>query len=56
MKDHPGHVVEVLEKNYGRHHPDHMQGADNAIGSKKRFSVVETVVSLESVREKRQKA
>jgi integrase len=51
-----GMSVEVLEKNYGHHHPDHMQGAANAIGSKQRFSVVETVVSLESAREKRQKA
>jgi len=48
-----GMSVEVLEKNY---HPDHMQGAANAIGSKKRFSVVETVVSLETARERRQKA
>ncbi len=51
-----GMSVDVLEKNYGHHHPDHMQGAANAIGSKSRFSVVETVVDLESARERRQKA
>jgi len=51
-----GMSVEALEKNYGRHHPGHMQDAANAIGSKKRFSVVETAVSLESARERRQKA
>jgi integrase len=52
----PGMSVEVLEKNYGHHHPDHMQGAASAIGSKQRFSMVETVVGLESARERRQKA
>lgn len=52
-----GMSVEVLQENYGHHHPDFMHGAANAIGSKKRHvSVVETVVSLESAREKRQKA
>jgi hypothetical protein len=45
--------VEALEENYDHHHPDYMQGAASAIGSKKRHF---SVVSLESAREKRQKA
>jgi len=52
-----GMSVEVLQDNYGHHHPDFMHGAANAITSKSRqVSVVETVVDLESAREKRQKA
>jgi len=49
--------VEVLQENYGHHHPDYMQGAANAITAKRRpVPVVEKVVSLESARERRQKA
>jgi hypothetical protein len=49
--------VEVLQENYGHHHPDYMQGVTSAIPAKARpVPVVETVVSLESVRQKRQKA
>ncbi|MGC1562842.1 MAG: site-specific integrase, partial [Bradyrhizobium sp.] len=52
-----GMSVEVLQENYGHHHPDFMHGAAKAITSKSRqVSVVETVVVLESAREKRQKA
>jgi integrase len=52
-----GMSVEVLQENYGHHHPDFMHGAAKAITSKSRqVSVVETVVDLESAREKRQKA
>lgn len=52
-----GMSVEVLQDNYGHHHPDFMHGAANAITSKSRqVSVVETVVDLESAREKRRKA
>ena len=52
-----GMSVEVLQEHYGHHHPDYMQGAATAITAKTRHvSVVETVVSLESAREKRQKA
>lgn len=52
-----GMSVEVLQEHYGHHHPDYMQGAANPITTKTRHvSVVETVVSLESARERRQKA
>ncbi|MBK3664901.1 site-specific integrase [Bradyrhizobium diazoefficiens] len=52
-----GMSVEVLQENYGHHHPDYMQGAATAITAKARtIPVVETVVSLESIRERRQKA
>lgn len=52
-----GMSVEVLQENYGHHHPDYMQGAATAITAKTRHvSVVETVVSLERERERRQKA
>jgi hypothetical protein len=52
-----GMPVEVLQENYGHHHPDYMQGAASTITAKTRTnSVVDTVVSLESVRERRQKA
>jgi integrase len=51
-----GMSAEVLLATYGHHHPDFLHGAANAITSKHRVSVVETVVDLESVREKRQKA
>jgi len=52
-----GVSVEVLQENYWHHHPDYMQGAANAITAKRRpVPVVETVVSLESARERRQKA
>jgi hypothetical protein len=46
---------EVLMGTYGHHHPDFLQGAANAITSKHRVSVVESVVDLESARGKRQK-
>jgi integrase len=52
----PGMSAEVLLATYGHHHPDFLHGAANAITSKHRVSVVETVVDLESAREKRQKA
>jgi hypothetical protein len=46
---------EALQDNYGHHHL--MDGAANAITSKPpQVLVVETVVELESTREKRQKA
>jgi len=48
--------AEVLLSTYGHHHPDFLHGAANAITSKHRVSVVETVVGLEDAREKRQKA
>ena len=48
--------AEVLLSTYGHHHPDFLHGAANAITSKHRVSVVETVVGLEDTREKRQKA
>jgi hypothetical protein len=49
--------VEALQDNYGTTTPDFMHGAANAITSKPpQVSVVETVVDLESAREKRQKA
>jgi integrase len=52
-----GMSVEILQENYGHHHPDFMHGAAKAITSKPRqVSVVETVVDLESTWEKRQKA
>ena len=51
-----GMSAEVLWGTYGHHHPDFLHGAANAIVSKHRVSVVETVVDLESARERRQKA
>ena len=51
-----GMSAEVLLGTYGHHHPDFLHGAANAIASKHRVSVVETVVDLESARERRQKA
>jgi integrase len=51
-----GMSAEVLLGTYGHHHPDFLHGAANAITSKHRVSVVESVVELENVREKRQKA
>jgi integrase len=51
-----GMSAEVLLSTYGHHHPDFLHGAANAITSKHRVSVVESVVDLEDVRERRQKA
>jgi integrase len=51
-----GMSAEVLLGTYGHHHPDFLHGAANAITSKHRVSVVESVVDLDSVRERRQKA
>lgn len=51
-----GMSAEVLLAVYGHHHPDFLHGAANAITSKGRVSVAETVVDLEKAREKRQKA
>ena len=51
-----GMSAEVLLGTYGHHHPDFLHGAANAITSKHRVSVVESVVGLEDAREKRQKA
>jgi hypothetical protein len=51
-----GMSAEVLLGTYGHHHPDILHGAANAIASKHRVSVVETMVDLESARERRQKA
>jgi integrase len=51
-----GMPPEVLLGTYGHHHPDFLHGAANAITTKHRVSVVESVVDLEDVREKRQKA
>src|SRR6266571_3037315 len=51
-----GISAEVLLNTYGHHHPDFLHVAANAITSKHRVSVVESVVELESARERRQKA
>ena len=51
-----GMPAEVLLGTYGHHHPDFPHVAANAIASRHRVSVVETVVDLESARERRQKA
>lgn len=51
-----GMSAEVLLGTHGHHHPDFLHGAANAITSKHRVSVVESVVDLEDAREKRQKA
>jgi hypothetical protein len=51
-----GMPAEVLLGTHGHHHPDFLHGAANAIASRHRVSVVETVVDLESARERRQKA
>jgi hypothetical protein len=46
----------VLLGTYGHPHPDFLHDAANAITGEQGVSVVETVVDLESAREKRQKA
>jgi hypothetical protein len=51
-----GMSAEVRLGTYGQHHPDFLHGAANAITSKHRVSVVESVIDLEDAREKRQKA
>jgi integrase len=51
-----GMSAEVLLATYSHHHPDFLHAAANAITSKHRVSVVESVVGLEDVRERRQKA
>ncbi|QWG15875.1 tyrosine-type recombinase/integrase [Bradyrhizobium sediminis] len=51
-----GMSAEVLLGTYGHHHPDFLHGAANAITAKHRVSVVESVASLESARERRQNA
>jgi hypothetical protein len=51
-----GMSAEMLLGTYGHHQPDFLNGAANAITSKHRVSVVESVVDLEHAREKRQKA
>jgi hypothetical protein len=50
------HVCRGAAGNLWPHHPDFLHGAANAITSKHRVSVVETVVGLENARERRQKA
>jgi hypothetical protein len=47
--------AEVLLATYGHHHPDFLRGAANAITSKHRVSVVESVVDLERAWQNRQK-
>ena len=51
-----GMSAEVLLGTYGHHYPDFLHGAANAITTKHRVSVVESVVDLDSERERRQKA
>jgi hypothetical protein len=51
-----GMSAEVSLTTYGHRHPDFLHGAANAMTSKHRVSAVESVVDLESAREKRQKA
>src|SRR4051812_19363859 len=51
-----GVSAEVLLGTCGHHHPDFLHDAANAITSRHRVSVVESVVGLEDAREKRQKA
>lgn len=51
-----GMSAEVLLGTYGHHHPDFLHGAANAITSKHRVSVVESVVGLEDARERGQNA
>jgi hypothetical protein len=51
-----GMSAEVLLGTYGQRHPDFLHGAANAITSKHRVLVIESVVDLESARERRQKA
>jgi hypothetical protein len=46
----------LVPKVHHGYHPDFLHGAANAITSKHRVSVVESVVDLESARERRQKA
>jgi hypothetical protein len=51
-----GMSIEVLQENYGHHHPDFMRAAASAITAKSRHvSVVETVVGLETFRKNRKK-
>ena len=50
-----GMSSEVLLGTYGHHHPDFLHGAANAITSKHRVSVVESVVDLEGARKRRLK-
>ena len=52
-----GMTVETLERNYGHHHPDHMQEAANALskGRRRPVSVVVSVAKKKAVREKVQK-
>jgi len=51
-----GMSAEVLLTTYGHHHPDFLHGAANAITSKHRVSVVESVVDLDTAGKRRQKA
>jgi hypothetical protein len=51
-----GMSAEVLPGTYGHHHPDFLHGAADANASTHRVSAVESVVELESARERRQKA
>jgi len=51
-----GMSAEVLPGTDGHHHPDFLHGAANAITSRHRVSVVESVVGLEDARESGQKA
>ncbi|WP_349644615.1 MULTISPECIES: hypothetical protein [unclassified Bradyrhizobium] len=52
-----GMSVETLQKVYGHHHPDFMQGAVAVITSKpQHVSVVETLIRLNGEREDRQKS
>jgi len=51
-----GHVGRGAAETYGHHHPDFLHGAANAITSKHRVSVVESVVELDRGRQRRQKA
>jgi integrase len=50
-----GMSAEVLLGTYGHHHPDFLHGAANAITSKHRVSVVESVVELDRERKEGKK-
>jgi hypothetical protein len=51
-----GMSPEVLEKTYGHHHPDYLQGAATAIRQKSRcVSGVESVVDLGTVGDQKKK-
>jgi hypothetical protein len=52
----PGRSAEALLGTYGHHHPDFPRAAANAITSRHRVLVAESVAGLEDAREKRQKA